>query len=49
MSSRQGKIYCGDQVISVERWPLDDEEIDALLREDIGWAEAAVEVAVRVP
>ena len=44
-----GKIYCGDQVIRWKDGPLTDTEIDALLAEDVGWAEAAVEVAVRVP
>ena len=44
-----GKIYCGEQVIRWKDGPLSDDEIDALLREDLGWAEAAVEVAVRVP
>jgi lysozyme len=43
-----GKIYCGDQVIRWKDGPLSDEEIDALLAEDVGWAEACVEVAVRV-
>ena len=44
-----GKIYCGDQVIRWKDGPLTDAEMDALLAEDVGWAEAAVEVAVRVP
>lgn len=44
-----GKIYCGERVIRWKDGPLSDDEIDALLREDLGWAEAAVEVAVRVP
>lgn len=44
-----GKIYCGDRVIRWKDGPLTDDEIAALLAEDVGWAEAAVEVAVRVP
>lgn len=44
-----GKIYCGDRVLRWKDGPLSDAEIDALLAEDVGWAEAAVEVAVRVP
>jgi lysozyme len=44
-----GKIYCGDQVLRWKDGPLTDDEIDRLLAEDVGWAEAAVEVAVRVP
>lgn len=42
-----GKIACGDQVIRWKDGPLSDEAIEALLEEDVGWAEAAVEVAVR--
>lgn len=44
-----GKIQCGDQVIRWKDGPLSDEEITALLEDDVSWAEAAVEVAVRVP
>lgn len=43
-----GKILCGDTTIRWKDGPLSDEEIDALLADDVGWAEAAVEVAVRV-
>jgi lysozyme len=43
-----GKIYCGDRVIRWKDGPLSDEEITALLAEDVGWAEACVEVAVHV-
>ena len=43
-----GKIYCGDRVIRWKDGPLTDEEIDALLAEDVSWAEACVEACVRV-
>jgi lysozyme len=43
-----GKILCGDRVIRWKDGPLSDEEINALLAEDVGWAEAAVETAVHV-
>jgi lysozyme len=43
-----GKILCGDRVIRWKDGPLSDAEIDALLAEDVGWAEAAVETAVHV-
>jgi lysozyme len=43
-----GKIYCGERTLRWKDGPLTDEEITALLQEDTGWAEAAVEVAVRV-
>ena len=43
-----GKIQCGDQVIRWKDGPLSDAEIDALLNEDTGWAEACVEACVRV-
>lgn len=44
-----GKILCGDQTVRWKDGPLTDDEIDRLLEEDTGWAEAAVEVMVRVP
>jgi lysozyme len=43
-----GKITCGDRVIRWKDGPLSDEEMDLLLRDDIGWSEACVEACVRV-
>jgi lysozyme len=44
-----GKIQCGDQIIRWKDGPLSDAEIDALLAEDVGWAEATVTACVHVP
>jgi lysozyme len=44
-----GKITCGDRVIRWKDGPLSDTEIALLLRDDVSWAEAAVEAAVTVP
>lgn len=43
-----GKIYCGDQVIRWKDRPLTDEQITALLAEDVSWSEACVEACIRV-
>jgi len=44
-----GKIRCGDRVLRWKDGPLSSEEIDLLLADDVGWAEATVTTAVRVP
>jgi len=43
-----GKIQCEDQIIRWKDGPLTDDEINSLLQEDVGWAEAAVDRAIQV-
>jgi lysozyme len=44
-----GKITCGDNTLRWKDGPLSEEDANLLLQDDVGWAEACVEVAVRVP
>jgi lysozyme len=43
-----GKIYCGNEVIRWKSGPLSDTAIDLILREDLEWAEVAVEQNITV-